>query len=356
MKKLLLSTLLSSFLIVPFIANPAMALKPYEQDMINVYKNVSPSVVSIMTVSYDEESFMEPVPKQGAGSGVVIDKEGHILTNNHVIQGSQKIDVLFGKKSYPAKIVGRAENYDLAILKVAAPADVLKPAKLGDSSKLQIGQTAIAIGNPFGILGRTMTTGIISALNRDIKGQGKILKGMIQTDAAINPGNSGGALVNSSGEVIGINTMIFSQSGGSVGIGFSIPINLAKKYIPSLIKTGTTNSPWLGVKVLGITPVFAQQMGYSVNEGVLVLESVSGGAAQKAGIKGGSKFIFLENYKIPINGDIIVALDNEKITTPEELTAYLENNKDVGDNIAVKVVRGSKVFTINLKLQARPKK
>ncbi|MEK7434664.1 MAG: trypsin-like peptidase domain-containing protein [Cyanobacteriota bacterium] len=354
--------ILSTFLILGALffshttfSSPAFALKSYEQDMIKVYNTVSPSVVSILTVSYDEDIFMEPVPKQGAGSGVVIDKDGHILTNNHVIENANKINILFGKKTYPAIIVGRSENNDLAILKVSAPADILKPAKLGDSSKLQIGQSAIAIGNPFGILGRTMTTGLVSALNRDIKVQGKILKGMIQTDAAINGGNSGGPLVNSDGEVIGINTMIFSQSGGSVGIGFSIPINLAKKYIPSLIKTGTVSSPWLGISALGITPSFSEKLGMPVKEGVLLLSVATGSAASKAGLRGGSKFIFIGNYKIPMGGDIIVQLDNEKISTPEELTQYLEANKEVGDNVKVKFVRENKSYVVNIKLQARPK-
>lgn len=356
-KKTLASLIMASlFSFSPIMTSTSYALKPYEKDMINIYKNVSPSVVSIFTVSYDEDAFMEPVPKQGAGSGVVIDKEGHILTNNHVIEGATKIDILFGKKTYPAKIIGRTSNNDLAILKVSAPAELLKPAKLGDSSKLEIGQSAIAIGNPFGILGRTVTTGIISALNRDIKSQDKILRGMIQTDAAINGGNSGGPLVNSDGEVVGINTMIFSQSGGSVGIGFSIPINLAKKLIPSLIKKGDIAYPWLGVSVLPLSPSIAKEIGAPVGEGLLVLNTSNGGAAQKAGIRGGNKYIYSGNYKVPIGGDVIVGLDNEKITTLQDLSSYLEANKDVGQQVLVRIARGNKIYTVNVKLQARPKK
>lgn len=356
-KKTLASLIIASlFSFSPVMTSSSYALKSYEKDMINVYKNVSPSVVSIFTVSYDEDAFMDPVPRQGAGSGVVIDKDGHILTNNHVIEGATKIDILFGKKSYPAKIIGRTSNNDLAILKVSAPAELLKPAKLGDSSKLQIGQSAIAIGNPFGILGRTMTTGIISALNRDIKSQDKILRGLIQTDASINSGNSGGPLVNSDGEVIGINTMIFSQSGGSVGIGFSIPINLAKKLIPSLIKKGDVAYPWLGVSLLPLNPNVAREIGAPVGEGLLVLSTINGGSAQKAGIRGGNKYIYSGNYKVPIGGDVIVGLDNEKITTLQDLSSYLEANKDVGETVLVRIARGNKIYTVNVKLQARPKK
>lgn len=356
-KKTLASLIIASlFSFSPIMTASSYALKSYEKDMINVYKNVSPSVVSIFTVSYDEDAFMDPVPRQGAGSGVVIDKDGHILTNNHVIEGATKIDILFGKKSYPAKIIGRTSNNDLAILKVSAPADLLKPAKLGDSSKLQIGQSAIAIGNPFGILGRTMTTGIVSALNRDIKSQDKILRGLIQTDAAINGGNSGGPLVNSDGEVIGINTMIFSQSGGSVGIGFSIPINLAKKLIPSLIKKGDVAYPWLGVSLLPLNPNVAREIGAPVGEGLLVLSIINGGSAQKAGIRGGNKYIYSGNYKVPIGGDVIVGIDNEKITTLQDLSSYLEANKDVGETVLVRIARGNKIYTVNVKLQARPKK
>lgn len=333
---------------------PAYALKPYEQDAINVYKKLSPSVVTITTTSYDEDDFMEPVPRQGAGSGVLIDKAGYILTNYHVIEGATKIDVAFDKTVYPAKVIGAAPNNDLAILQVNAPAKLMIPAKLGDSSKLQVGQMAIAVGNPFGILGRTMTSGIISALNRDVKIQNTVFRGMIQTDAAINGGNSGGPLVNSSGEVIGINTLIFSQTGGSVGIGFAIPINTAKKFIPSLITKGTVTYPALGVSVLALNAEISQALGLPVTEGLLVLNTMPGGSAQKAGIKGGTKYIAVGNGRLPIGGDIIVALDSEKVQTVEDLSSYLGTNKEVGSTVNVTVIRGNKMGKINVKLQAKP--
>lgn len=355
-RKVILSLITASLALGSTASFPAYALKAYENDMINVYNHVSPSVVSIMTTSYDDEDvFMEPVPRQGAGSGVVIDKTGYILTNNHVIEGATKIEVAFGtKKTYPAKVVGRTPNNDLAILKVSAPANLLIPAKLGDSSKLRIGQTAVAIGNPFGILGRTVTAGIISSLNRDVKIQGSIYRGMIQTDASINGGNSGGPLVNSDGEVIGINTLIFSQTGGSVGIGFAIPINTAKKFIPSLISKGQVTYPALGVSVLPITDEIADALNLPVTSGLLVLTTVPGGAAQKAGIKGGNKTIIVANGRLPIGGDIIVSLDGEKVETLQDLSSYLETNKEVGSNVVVKIIRGNKVGNVNVKLQARP--
>ncbi|RYX90006.1 trypsin-like serine protease, partial [bacterium] len=335
--------------------SPAYALKPYEIDSINVYKKLIPSVVSINTISYvDEDDFMEPVPKQGSGSGVVIDKLGYILTNYHVIEGATKIEVTFDKKSYPAIVIGVTPNNDLAILQVKAPANLLVPAKLGDSSKLQVGQTAIALGNPFGILGRTMTSGIVSAINRDVKIQNTVFRGMIQTDAAINGGNSGGPLVNTDGEVIGINTLIFSQTGGSVGIGFSIPINTAKRFIPSLITKGQVTYPALGVNVLALNVNIAQALGLPVKEGLLVLNTMPGGSAQKAGIKGGNKYIAIGNGRLPIGGDIIVALDNEKVQTVEDLSSYLETNKDVGSNVSVTIIRNKKASKVNVKLQAKP--
>jgi S1-C subfamily serine protease len=343
------------FLILFLVSEKSYALKQYEIDLINVYKKLSPSVVSILTVAYDENMFLEPVPRQGAGSGVVIDKIGHILTNYHVIKGAEEIKVLFGKNSYGAKVVGVAPNNDLAILKVDAPYKMLIPAKLGDSSKLQVGQTAIAIGNPFGILGRSMTSGIVSAINRDIQTENGIYRGMIQTDAAINSGNSGGPLVNTDGEVIGINTLIFSKGGGSVGVGFAIPINVAKRFIPSLITNGQAVYPWLGVNLLPLNPGISRELGLPVDYGLLVISVVKGSSADLGGIKGGNKYILIGNaFKLPINGDIIIGLDNEEITTADELSSYLETNKSIGDTVRVKLIRNNKVGYVNVKLQARP--
>ncbi|GIW21198.1 MAG: 2-alkenal reductase [Candidatus Sericytochromatia bacterium] len=355
MIKYLFNLYISIVLVIGLLTDKSYALKQYEIDLINVYKKLSPSVVSILTIAYDENMFLEPVPRQGAGSGVVIDKIGHILTNYHVIQGAEEIKVLFGKNSYPAKIVGVAPNNDLAILKVSAPHNILIPAKLGNSSKLQVGQTAIAIGNPFGILGRSMTSGIVSAVNRDIQTENGIYRGMIQTDAPINSGNSGGPLVNTDGEVIGINTLIFSKSGGSVGVGFAIPINVAKKFIPSLITKGQAVYPWLGVNLLPINPGVARELNLPVDYGLLVINVIKGSSADLAGIKGGNKYIIIGNgFKLPINGDIIIGLDSEEISNPEELSSYIETNKSVGDIVKVKIIRNNKVGYVNVKLQARP--
>jgi len=355
MVKFLFKIYIAIVIVIGLLPNKSYALKQYEIDLINVYKKLSPSVVSILTIAYDENMFLEPVPRQGAGSGVVIDKIGHILTNYHVVRGVEEIKVLFGKNAYPARIVGTAPNNDLAILKVNAPHDILIPAKLGDSSKLQVGQTAIAIGNPFGVLGRSMTSGIVSAVNRDIQTENGVYRGMIQTDASINSGNSGGPLVNTDGEVIGINTLIFSKSGGSVGIGFAIPINVAKRFIPSLITKGQATYPWLGVNLLPINTGISRELGLPVDKGLLVINVVKGSSADIAGIKGGNKYILIGNgFKLPINGDIIIGLDNEDINTSEELSSYLETNKSVGDIVKVKIIRNNKIGYINVKLQARP--
>lgn len=326
-----------------------------EQMVINVCKNFGPSVVNITSTTFQEDFFFNIVPTQGAGSGFVIDKKGYILTNFHVIKGAQKLDVSFSKQQYryPAKLIGIHPEGDLSIIQVInVPPEILKPVKMGNSEKLQVGQKTIAIGNPFG-LGQTVTTGVISSLNRQIKEEnGKIISDLIQTDAAINQGNSGGPLLNSKGEVIGINTMIYTPTGGSVGIGFAIPINIAKRFIPDLIEKGEVRSPGFGAYVLPLGD-YAEQIGLPVSEGLLILKTIPGGSADSAGLKGGSKQIRLGNYLIPINGDIIIEVDNIKVKTKEELLSYIESRKKVGDIIKVTIIRNKKKYNINVKLKEK---
>jgi len=351
-------TLFISLFAILLITPQAKALKSYELDMINIYNKVSPSVVSVFTVTFEYDYWdIEPIPRRGAGSGVVIDNQGHILTNYHVIEGADKINIAFGDTEtvYNAVLIGSAPENDLAVLKVNAPKNLLIPAKLGNSSNLKVGQSVVAIGNPFGILGRTMTTGIISAVGRDISIGNKSLSRLIQTDAAINSGNSGGPLVNTDMQVIGINTMILSKSGGSVGIGFAIPINVAKNILPDLISKGKVIYPWLGVNIQAIDANVAKLLKLPVKQGLLVMNTVKGAPANKYGIVGGNRKVIINNTIIPVGGDIIIAIDSKKMNSGNELVAYLRT-KRVGEIIKVKILRGDNFYDIPIKLEGQPDK
>ena len=255
-----------------------------EQNNIEVYRRVIPSVVNITTRTVAYDLFFGPVPEEGQGSGFIIDKDGHILTNYHVVGDASQVDVtLHNKKSYKATVIGRDRGHDLAVVQIKAPE--LVPVVLGESKNLQVGQKVFAIGNPFGLSG-TMTRGIISSLRPIRSPQGGLIEEAIQTDAAINPGNSGGPLLNSHGEVIGINSMIATGgSNQSAGIGFAIPINTAKAVLSDLITLGTVRRPSLGIVSLPIGPEMAQEMGLPADYGVLIVRVVPGGAAERAGLE-----------------------------------------------------------------------
>lgn len=312
-----------------------------EKRAIDLYKRNSGSVVNVTTRSFQYNSFMQLVPTEGAGSGFVIDKEGYVVTNHHVVKGAQRFFVAFGnlEESYPAKLVGSDPGNDIAILKVDAPKELLIPVELGSSKGLQVGQSAVAIGNPFAI-GQTMTTGVISSLDRTLQAQeGRIMSGLIQTDAAINSGNSGGPLFDSSGRVIGVNTMIYSPSGGSVGIGFAIPIDTVKRFIPDIIQYGHARHPSLGISAVPITPRLAEALKLPVKEGLLVMRSVPGSASHAAGIRGGSREVYVGNYQLFLGGDIILALDGKKMSSREALVNYLETAKKIGDSLEITYLR-----------------
>lgn len=312
-----------------------------EQQVINLYKSNSDSVVNVTTRSMGYNQYMEPTPQQGAGSGFVIDKQGHVVTNYHVVQGAQRFFVAFGnlEESYPATLVGFDQSNDIAVLKVQAPQEMLKPVELGDSGNLQVGQTAIAIGNPFA-LGQTITTGVVSSLNRTLQvEQNRVISGLIQTDAAINQGNSGGPLFDSSGRVIGVNTLIYSPSGGSVGIGFAIPINTVKRFVPDLIQFGHARHPYLGIVPLALSPRLAQMLKLQVSQGLMVIQTVPGGPADKAGIRGGTRRVLIGNYEIALGGDVITAVDGKAMRQEADLTNYLQSQKKVGDILKVTLLR-----------------
>ena len=333
-------------------AHAAPAYDAEEQNNIAVYKKVLPSVVNITSTTVAWDFFYGAVPQQGQGSGFVLDKAGHILTNNHVVQGANRgIEVqLSNKRRYSAKVVGTDKLHDLALLQIDAPD--LQPVTLASSTGLSVGQKVYAIGNPFGLSG-TMTRGIISSIRTLPRSKGSdeaTIEDAIQTDAAINPGNSGGPLLNSSGEVIGINTMIASNGADqSSGIGFAIPINTAKAVLADLIKFGKVKRPSLGIVSFGIGPDLASQMGLAADEGVLIQRVVPGGAAEKAGLHGGNQQAYVGNTPIMLGGDLIVALDGQQVTDPQDINAIMDKHQ-AGDTVAVTVVRGQRQLTYKLLL------
>jgi S1-C subfamily serine protease len=322
---------------------------PEEQVNIEVYKKGLPSVVNVTSTTVAIDFFYGAVPQEGQGSGFIIDKEGHILTNYHVVQGnSAKLEVtLSNRKKLPAKVIGLDRSHDLAVIQVNAPD--LVPATLGDSKGLQVGQKVFAIGNPFGLAG-TMTRGIVSSIRQIVEPDGVKIDEAIQTDAAINPGNSGGPLLNSRGEVIGINTMIATNgSAQSAGIGFAGPINAAKAELNDLVTYGSVRRPSLGVRGLPITPELAEQMGLPSDYGVLIMQVIPGRGADKAGLKGGTQRAYLGNTPIMIGGDLIVAIEGETIEDMQDLSHAMNNHK-AGDTVKVTIYRQKRKMVVPVQL------
>jgi S1-C subfamily serine protease len=329
-------------------ASAAPAYDTEEQQNIAVYKKALPSVVNITSTEVKFDFFYGPVPQQGQGSGFILNKDGLILTNNHVIGNAQKIEVkLSDKHTYKATLVGADPGHDLALLKINAPN--LVAATLSESQGLAVGQRVYAIGNPFGLQG-TMTRGIISAI-RSIRGpQGNPIEDAIQTDAAVNPGNSGGPLLNSRGEVIGITTLIANNGADqSSGIGFAIPVNTAKAVLDDFAKYGRVRRPTLDVVTLQIGPDEAQQIGLAADYGVLIERVLPGGAAEKAGLKGGTQRMYQGNRPVMLGGDLIVALDGQEITNPQDLSAEMNSHR-AGDEVTITVFRGRKKLDFKVKL------
>jgi S1-C subfamily serine protease len=331
-------------------AQAAAPLDSEEQQNIEIYKRVAPSVVNISSTVISYDFFFGAQAQQGTGSGFIIDKEGHILTNFHVISGARKVEVILSnKKHYPATIVGTDKTQDLAVIQIKAPD--LKPVTLGSSASLQVGQKVLAIGNPFGIFSGTMTRGIVSSIRQVQEPGGNYIDEAIQTDAAINPGNSGGPLLNRSGEVVGINTMIASSSGGSVGVGFAIPIDTAKAVIGDLVAYGRVRRPTLGIRALPVpmNRELAVQLGLPSDTGVLVMQVEPGSAAARAGIRGGDQRVYYGNYEIIIGGDLIVEMDGEPVNDMHDLT-HLLNRHHGGDTVTIGLYRGKQKLTVRVRL------
>jgi S1-C subfamily serine protease len=317
-----------------------------EQENIAVYKRAIPSVVNITSTSLAWDFFYGTVPQEGQGSGFVIDTSGHILTNYHVIANARQVEVtLSNRKKYKATVVGTDPSHDLAVIRITAPG--LQPATLGDSKGLQVGQKVYAIGNPFG-LGGTLTHGIISSI-RPVRAGNAFIDEAIQTDAAINPGNSGGPLLNSRGEVIGMNTLILSSVGQSSGVGFAIPINAAKAVLNDLVTVGKVRRPALGVRTLPLGPELAQELGLPLDHGVLIIQVIPGSGAERAGLRGGSERRYLGNVPILVGGDVIVSIDGQEVADQMDL-GHVMNNRRAGDVVTVTVFRGKQKLSVKVTL------
>ena len=328
-----------------------------ERRVIEVYERVAPSVVNITTETYRRGFFYEVIPEEGSGSGFVLDTEGRILTNYHVIENAQRIEVnLDDETIVQAEIVGVDPRNDVAVLKVNVPAERLTPVELGASSNLVVGQRAIAIGNPFGQFSRTLTTGVISALDRTLEGpEGRTITGIIQTDAAINRGNSGGPLLDSNGRVIGINTAIFSPTGTSTGIGFAVPIDTVKRLLPDLLEVGRFPHPWLGVRyAYAITPGLAETLKLPVDRGLLLVQLYDGSPLDLAGVQGAQREAILGNQLIYLGGDILVAVDGVEVTRLEQLQQVLADNYRAGEPVTVTLLRDSAETELEVVLGEEP--
>ena len=336
------------------VVSSAAGFSKDEQQNIYVYEKCNEAVVNINTKETAYTWFLEPfVQDGGSGSGSIIDSEGHILTNVHVIQNASKIYVsLYDGSQYEAKIVGYDLDSDLAVLKINPPKGViLKTIEFGDSNKLKVGQKVIAIGNPFG-MERTMTTGIVSGLGRPIQNSNqRIIRDMIQTDSAINPGNSGGPLLDTSGKMIGINTMILSSSGSSSGVGFAVSSETAIRVVSDLLKYGKVKRGVIEASLYQLDYRIARYAGLDIAQGMLVSEVTTGGNAEKAGLKGGTEAAYYGNRKniIYLGGDVITQIDNIKITSLADYYSALEDKRP-GDVVKVVIHRDRKDLEMKIKL------
>lgn len=319
-----------------------------EQNNIDVYKALSPGVAFITSTTYRAD-FWGGV-EEGSGSGSVIDAQGHILTNYHVIEGAQKLTVsLGGDKVYSATVIGGDPDTDLAVIKIEPPKVGLVTIPLSNSDNLIIGQKVLAIGNPFG-LDRTLTTGIISGLQRPIRARnGRPIEGAIQTDASINPGNSGGPLLDKYGKMIGINSQILSPAGGSVGVGFAIPVNIAKRVVPQLIQFGEVRRPKLGANLYAVAQLLEQGVRLPIDNGLLIRNVMPGSTVDKAGLRGLSR----SNVGDIVLGDVITSIDGEKLNSLDDLYRFLDK-KQIGDTVQVEVFRNGKTMSVPVKLSQLP--
>lgn len=328
-------------------------LTPEEANNVKIYHDTAPAVANIVTRAVEYDFFFNVVPVEGAGSGFVIDPRGYILTNAHVVQGAQSVEVTLGDQSrHPAKLVGADSRNDIALLKIDPRGKNLVALPLGDSRSLRVGQRVLAIGNPFGFQS-TLTTGVVSALGRTVQtDEQTFIDEAIQTDAAINRGNSGGPLLDSHGRVVGINSAIFAPSGTTAGIGFAIPIHAAKQIADDLIQEGRVRRAYLGVDTTALFPGLADALGLPVEEGLLVERVVPDSPAAQAGLRGGSRAVVAGMRRILVGGDVLVALDGQPISSQLDMNRLL-NRKRPGDRVRLTVYRGRQKTDLDVTLRER---
>ena len=335
-------------------AAPAWALTGDEENSVAIYRRLNAGVVNITNRAVAYDFFFNPIPSNSSGSGFILDVQGHILTNHHVVQGAQRLEVSLADGSkWVAKLVGADPVTDLAVVQITAPPQALTVLPLGDSSALQIGQKVLAIGNPFG-LEHSLSTGIVSSVRKFVKTGATELEDVIQTDAAINPGNSGGPLLDSDGRVIGINTAIFSTSGGNIGIGFAIPVNTAKRVVADLLTRGYVVYAYLGTDTQTLTPALARALELPTDQGAIVVRVARGSPAAKAGLKGGTQQVVIGNAIVVIGGDIVVGADGLTVPTSEGLRRLLRKHQP-GDTIKLEILRQGKRMELEVKLSEQPR-
>ncbi len=340
---------------IVFAAPEKPALLPEEKVNISIYHKVSPAVVNISSTVYAMDVFSNVVPEKGMGSGVILTPDGYILTNAHVVADAQQLEaMLLNGKTYKATLIGGDISRDVALIKINPGAIKLPTVELGDSSQLQVGQMVYAIGNPFG-LNSTLTTGVISSLGRTLKAEnGRLMENIIQTDAAINPGNSGGALLNSAGQLIGINTAIFSPSGGNAGIGFAIPANSARRIAEDLISYGRVIRPYLGVEIsMEINPALSEALNLPTKKGLMVARVVKGAPSDLAGLQGSGRSLVIGNRRVLVGGDIITAYDGHPADSADRFMNYIDSKRP-GDTVKLTINRNGKPVATVVKLSERP--
>lgn len=338
------------------VSNGSASYTQDEEQNIFVYDKCNEAVVNITTQEMGLNWFLEPVVREGgSGSGSIIDGRGYVVTNVHVIDKASKITIsLYDGTSYEGQVIGKDVESDIAVLKFNPPENaVLKTIEFGDSDKLKVGQKVIAIGNPFA-LERTMTTGIVSGLGRPIQeSENVIIRNMIQTDAAINPGNSGGPLLDTSGRMIGINTIIISNSGSSSGVGFAVPVKTARRVVNDLLKYGKVRRGTIKISPVQMTSSIAQYANLPLNYGILVSKVEKGSNAEKCGLKGGTKAVQygsrFNSTTIYLGGDIITEIDGIGIRTYADYTSALEAKRP-NDEVSVKVFRDGQIVKLKIVL------
>jgi len=342
------------------MAVPPPGLSEEERNNIEIYQRYSPGVVNITTTTIGYDFFLRPVPMEsGTGSGAVIDDQGHIVTNFHVVRGAETLEVTLPDKSkHEARVVGADPNNDIAVIQINVPRGRLTSVPLGTSKGLQVGQKVLAIGNPYG-LERTLTTGVISSLGRSIQAEnGRIIEDIIQTDAAINPGNSGGPLLNSQGQMIGINTAIYSPSNsGSVGIGFAIPADTVRRITGDLLTTGYVRHAWLGIGStvnLADFPGLANALRLNTERGLMIVDTYQNSPASRAGLRGATDEVRIGRRRLPVGGDVLLEFQGKAINSLQELASEVDRYK-AGDRVTVTVLRGNRKTDVPVALEEAPR-